>query len=55
MEFIDLLKVGANKQEAVIAYNKISEPTIDCGDGINMNSMFALCSMIPNKIGRAHV
>ena len=45
MEFIDLLKVGANKQEAVIAYNKISEPTIDY-DGINMNAMFVLCLMV---------
>ena len=41
MEFIDLLKVGANKQEAVIAYNKISEPTIDY-EGINMNSILVL-------------
>lgn len=41
MEFIDLLKVGANKKEAVIAYNKISEPTIDY-EGINMNSMLVL-------------
>ena len=38
MEFIDLLKVGANKQEAVIAYNKISEPTIDY-EGVNMNAI----------------
>ena len=41
MEFIDLLKVGANKQEAVIAYNKISEPTIDY-EGINMNAITVL-------------
>ena len=41
MEFIDLLKVGANKKEAAIAYNKISEPTIDY-DGVNMNSMLVL-------------
>ena len=41
MEFIDLLKVGANKQEAAIAYNKISEPTIDI-DGVNLNSILAL-------------
>ena len=44
MEFIDLLKVGANKQEAVIAYNKISEPTIDY-EGINMNAITVLLLM----------
>ena len=41
MEFIDLLKVGANKQEAVIAYNKISEPTIYL-EGINFNAILVL-------------
>lgn len=41
MEFIDLLKVGANKKEAAIAYNKISEPTIDY-DGINANAILVL-------------
>ena len=41
MEFIDLLKVGANKQEAVIAYNKISEPTIDF-NGNNINAILVL-------------
>ena len=41
MEFIDLLKIGSDKKEAVIAYNKISEPTIDF-DGINMNAMLVL-------------
>lgn len=41
MNYIDLLKVGSGQQEAVIAYNKISEPTIDY-EGINMNAIIVL-------------
>ena len=41
MEFIDLLKVGANKQEAAIAASKITTPTIDMG-GVEIQSVIAL-------------
>ena len=41
MEFIDFLKVGANKQEAVIAASKITTPTIDM-DGVEIQSVIAL-------------
>ena len=41
MEFIDLLKVGANKQEAAIASSKITTPTIDMG-GVEIQSVIAL-------------
>ena len=41
MEFIDLLKVGANKKEAAIAASKITTPTIDMG-GVEIQSVIAL-------------
>lgn len=41
MEFIDLLKVGANKQEVAIASSKITTPTIDM-DGAEIQSVIAL-------------
>lgn len=41
MEFIDLLKVGANKQEVAIASSKITTPTIDMG-GAEIQSVIAL-------------
>lgn len=41
MEFIDLLKVGANKQEVAIASSKITTPTIDM-NGAEIQSVIAL-------------
>lgn len=41
MNYIDLLKVGSEQQEAAIAYSKITEPTVDMG-GVEVQSGIAL-------------